>query len=115
MPTSPEAKKRIAKIKRRINNRRTQRRRREQAFLIRWWLWDMLGRVCSCGCGAVVGLEFDHPKGRPYMPRKLNCYARAKAYLADYAAGNLRLMCRSWNARDGALRQWRDRNSNVKA
>jgi hypothetical protein len=101
----PYANKRIRKIKQRIYARRAQRRRREQAFLIRWWLYDSLGKKCAC-CSAEHGLEFDHQKGRKYMPCSMNCLARAKAYLKDYAEGNLRLLCRSCNGRDGAHRRW---------
>lgn len=98
----------IRKLKKRIYNRRLYRRRAENAKLIRWWLWDTMGRVCA-RCGLRHSLEFDHPFGRNWQPRKLNCYARARAYLMDWAEGNLRLLCRSCNGSDGAKRLWEKR------
>ena len=98
--------KQIAKIRRRVWNRRIYARRKEAAWLIRWWLIDIMGAHCAL-CGSVEALELDHyPKPRTWVVRDLNCYARAKHYLADWAAGNLRLLCCHCNKSDGGRKRW---------
>lgn len=75
---------------------RNVRRRRAQ-------LIAFLGGCCA-KCHAREKLEFDHPRGRSWQPRKLSRHNRIARYWADARAGNLRLLCRSCNGRDGAHR-----------
>jgi hypothetical protein len=70
-------------------------------------LVTQLGGRCQI-CGTTMNLEFHHPTGRPYEPRRMGRHNRIAAYYRDAAAGNLGLLCRSCNARDGAQRMLRD-------
>ena len=70
-------------------------------------LMALLGNVCAePGCESWDRLEFDHPYGRNYDIRRLCRWQRMKRYMADYLAGNLRLLCAVHNGRDGARRRW---------
>lgn len=71
-------------------------------------LREKLGNRCAI-CGWKIGLEFDHPHGRSYEPRLLSSHTRIARYELDAAAGNLRLLCRECNARDGGRRGGRGR------
>jgi hypothetical protein len=94
------------KERRRELQRAYDRKKREEAWLIRWWLFDTMGLFCTM-CGAVdVPLQFDHPNGRNWEPNRLNCYVRAKRYLQDWSTGNLRVVCVLCNRIDGANRRW---------
>jgi len=72
------------------------RRRREIYTARRMQLITDLGGRCE-NCGAIEKLEFDHPHGREWTPRKHDVLTRLKKYAADYAAGNLRLLCSHCN------------------
>jgi hypothetical protein len=66
-----------------------------------------LGGVCEDGfCFETERLEFDHPEGRDWEPRRLSRLQRIARYEADAAGGRLRLLCRSHNAIDGNGRRW---------
>ncbi len=107
MRALPATLRELAKVARREREREYHRQlqihRGQQARLIRWWLFNVMGDRCA-KCGAIWPLQLDHPHGRTWEPRKLNCYARAVAYLKDWAAGNLRILCASCNHIDGARR-----------
>lgn len=113
---SPEAKARYSKIRQRVYNRHAQARRRREAANLRRCLRMAMGGVCANPnnnprCTGTRFLEFDHMQGRLWVPSKLNCWARARQYLADWSAGKLRLLCRSCNGSDGAYRGWRKRKA----
>lgn len=71
-------------------------------------LIESMGGACEL-CGVEYDLEFDHPNGREWEPRKLNRWARLAAYRRDLAAGNLRLLCGLCNKIDGGRRAARRR------
>jgi 5-methylcytosine-specific restriction endonuclease McrA len=77
-------------------------------------LIEKLGGACArCGQTAEesgYALEFDHPHGRDWEPRKLNRWSRVVRYERDAEAGRLRLLCKQCNSADGAGRRWRRRN-----
>jgi hypothetical protein len=64
-----------------------------------------LGGVCRL-CGATESLELDHPNGKHWEARKLSPQMRMKQYEEDYENGQLSLLCKSCNARDGALNKF---------
>lgn len=68
-------------------------------------LMRQLGNKCAIEGCENDDLEFDHPLGRSYDIKKLSQWTRVKRYAQDLADGNLRLLCRSHNAADGA--RWR--------
>jgi hypothetical protein len=96
---------------RRERNREAVRRRAKVVAYMREILIDAMGGVCSCGCGTVRHdlLEFDHPHGRKWVANRLSKIRRMQLYVRDFLDGNLRLLCRTSNARDGGRRRW-DRN-----
>jgi hypothetical protein len=101
-----EARKRNRRKIQRRSNLRLAEWRKDQARLIRWWLFDTMGNYCHL-CGITdVPLELDHPNGRSWNPVKLGRYDRARAYLLDWAMGNLRPLCCSCNKTDGSHRRW---------
>lgn len=107
---SPEAKKMLKRVKQRVYNRALQRKRRRRAKAIRQALRQALGGRCAnpkdnARCTRTRYLEFDHKHGRLWQPNKLNCLERALRYVEDFAAGRLRLLCRSCNGSDGAYRR----------
>lgn len=109
---SPEAKKRLKRIRNRVSNRALYRRRKRDSANLRRCLRMAMGGRCANpnnnpNCTGTLYLEFDHPQGRLWAPNKLNCWARARQYLEDWAAGRLRLLCRSCNGQDGAYRRKR--------
>lgn len=96
----------LKRVRNRVYRRTYEKKREEQAWLIRWWLFDIMGNHCSL-CGVTEDLALDHhPEPRKWPCNKLNQYRRAKLYLRDWAAGNLRILCRSCNCRDGAVKRW---------
>lgn len=120
MPLDKDAKKRLKKIKQRVYSRASQRKRRRRAKAIRKALRAALGGHCenpqgNPRCLGTRWLEFDHKHGRLWQPNKLNCLERALKYLEDWAAGRLRLLCRSCNGSDGAARLWKKRKADVAA
>lgn len=76
---------------------RRMARRRRDALVAR------LGGACV-RCHASERLEFDHPRGRSWHPKRVSRWRRIKLYELDADAGNLRLLCRRCNARDGGRR-----------
>jgi len=92
-----------ADVKASARRRRARLRAVEQASLIRWWLFDTMGWCCA-NCGTIANVELDHPHGRNWEPRNCDCVTRAKRYLRDWADGNLRILCRTCNAKDGGRR-----------
>ena len=66
------------------------------------WLIIKLGGKCR-ECGTTENLELDHPNGKTWEAAKLSPQMRIKRYEEDYENGQLDLLCRSCNARDGAL------------
>ncbi len=72
-----------------------------------------LGGKCSNEkCGATMNLEFHHPHGRDWEPRKQNLLQRMRLYWRDHESGRLALLCSPCNGRDGAVRgYWQRRRS----
>ena len=56
-------------------------------------------------CPRTTGLEFDHPQGRSWQPRRTNMMTRMRLYRMALESGRLRLLCRPHNAIDGQRRQ----------
>jgi hypothetical protein len=84
---------------------RIEAARRRVALLV------LLGGICQDGfCFEVERLEFDHLEGRDWEPAALSTLQRIIRYEADAAAGKLRLLCRSHNAKDGSMRRWAKRD-----
>ena len=77
----------------------------ELAWDRRQALIRQLGGKCA-RCGAEDNLEFDHPRGRPWNMGSKNQMSRMTQYQRDADAGNLQLLCKPCNARDGAARRW---------
>lgn len=82
---------------------------RERAYRERRQLIELMGGSCTA-CGddedaSGFSMEFDHPNGRDWTPRRKNRWVRMALYRRDWLAGNLRLLCRRCNARDGARRR----------
>ena len=70
-------------------------------------LISLLGGCCADGfCFETERLEFDHPEGRDWEPRRLSRLQRIARYESDAVAGRLRLLCRAHNAIDGNARRW---------
>jgi hypothetical protein len=67
-------------------------KRRRAALITR------LGGKCI-GCGATQNLQFHHPNGRPWIPRRLARHNRIPICERDAAAGNLQLLCISCHSR----------------
>lgn len=64
-----------------------------------------LCRGCDQVCD-LEDLEIDHPKGRTWYGRKLNCLDRIRRQWREYDRGVcLRALCRGCNAADGANRR----------
>ena len=74
------------------------RKQRERARLIalRNDLMKRLGDRCI-NCGSTENLEFDHPHGREYAPRRISRTKRLRFYREDFEAGNLRILCGACN------------------
>lgn len=87
--------------------RATLAREHRAAKLLRAFLVEALGHRCACCGRRRARWHLDHPKGRTWKVRSLSRLARMRRYLADYLAGNLRLLCHACNERDGAHRRWR--------
>jgi len=65
-----------------------------------------LGGRCA-KCGAVERLEFDHhPEACTWEPQKVSQWIRIARYRREAAKGQLRVLCRSCNAKDGSRRYW---------
>lgn len=66
----------------------------------------VLGAECeTCHERDLDKLEVDHPKGRGYSARGLNSFQRIARYWQEFCKGvDLRVLCRSCNASDGAKR-----------
>ncbi len=75
---------------------------------IRQQLLALLGGKCV-RCGTTSFLEFDHPNGRAYHPRRLSHLQRMRRYRRDAKKGLLRLLCKSHNSIDGANKRWGNR------
>ena len=72
--------------------------------LLRHCLIHVLGGRCE-ECGATERLEVDHKDGAGWSHRRMSSHQRVMRYVAEYRAGiPLRVLCRSCNAKDGALR-----------
>jgi hypothetical protein len=99
-PTLHESKVELRRERTRMRKRATAKRLREQAALIRWWLLQKLGDYCTL-CGSVDRLEFDHPHGRDYELCAISPYQRMQRYLKDWAAGDLRVLCKACNQKLG--------------
>jgi hypothetical protein len=89
----------------RIRKHRECAGRRKKADHIAELLLEAFGWKCA-KCGSDKKLEFDHPKGRDYDPTRMNRYQRMRKYLHDFLEGNLRLLCRKCNAKDGHARRY---------
>lgn len=63
-------------------------------------LVKVLGGACSA-CGSRSKLEFHHPAGRDWEPRKTSRWARIKRYEQEAASGLLAIKCRHCNAVEG--------------
>jgi 5-methylcytosine-specific restriction endonuclease McrA len=74
-----------------------------QACLLRDALRQRLGGKCQ-KCGRKEELEFHHPNGRNWEPRRCNLRQRMRRYWADYRRGNLALWCSPCNSQDGGIR-----------
>jgi 5-methylcytosine-specific restriction endonuclease McrA len=74
--------------------------RQRRAFLMQ----QMGGRCAFCGSSEF--LEFDHMVPRRWVAAAKSRWQRQREYERDDALGELRLLCRSCNGRDGALRRW---------
>jgi hypothetical protein len=61
-----------------------------------------LGGQCRL-CRSTKNLELDHPDGKNWEARKFSPQMRMKRYEEDYENGQLDLLCKSCNCRDGAL------------
>jgi hypothetical protein len=96
---------------RRERNRAAAKRHAQVAAYMREILIEAMGGVCACGCGTVRYdlLEFDHHHGRKWVANRLSKVRRMQRYVRDFLDGNLRLLCRESNRRDGGARRW-DRN-----
>lgn len=73
-----------------------------QAAELREALRQQMGGRCV-KCDAAELLEFHHPRGRTWEPRRCNLRHRMRRYQQDYLRGNLQLLCSTCNGRDGAL------------
>lgn len=65
-------------------------------------LIDAMGGKCQ-RCGSDHRLEFHHPNGRDYDVTRLSRWQRMIRYRGDLASGNLQLLCRACNRRDGGV------------
>jgi hypothetical protein len=61
-----------------------------------------LGGKCQ-KCGSTETLEPDHPNGKTWESRKLSPQMRQKQHEKDFENGELSLLCRSCNGKDGAI------------
>lgn len=66
--------------------------RRRRARAIRDWLIERMGGKCQ-NCPETIALEFHHPWGRVWTPRKVTIYNRMLRYRREYLQGNLILLC----------------------
>lgn len=71
----------------------------------RYDLMQKLGGKCD-KCGSTKKLEFDHPNGRDWQPRKKNRWMRMIIYEREAAEGLLRILCKSCNCKDGGGRRY---------
>jgi 5-methylcytosine-specific restriction endonuclease McrA len=85
--------------RRRYDSKWKYRYKMMRAFLVR-----VMGGHC-CICGTTNNLQFDHPWGSTWMIRDQNARNRALRYFADWRNGNLRLLCRWCNRKDGVHRR----------
>jgi hypothetical protein len=75
----------------------------EIAHAVRDKLRALLGGVCQ-RCRSTEDLQFHHPHGRLWEPRRMNLRHRMRLYQRDYQAGLLELLCRKCNGIDGQVR-----------
>ena len=97
-----------------MGNRRTNNSVRSAYYSRRRLIAEMGGICTSCGDDedtSGFALEFDHPNGRDWTPRKKNRWVRMTLYWRDWRAGNLRLLCKRCNARDGQRFRWPRKDS----
>jgi hypothetical protein len=86
-------------------------RTREKADRLRAEMREKLGGRCQYHAGKKdhcpkrTGLEFDHPEGRSWQPRRTNMMVRMRLYKMALDAGKLGLLCRRHNAIDGNRRR----------
>lgn len=73
-----------------------------QAATLRDELRQRMGGMCV-KCESEDYLEFHHPNGRTWEPRRCNLRHRMRIYHQDFMNGNLQLLCSTCNGRDGAL------------
>jgi hypothetical protein len=83
----------------------------EKARALRGEMRAKLGNRCQWyegkkdQCTRTKNLEFDHPQGRSWQPRRTNMMVRMRLYRMALESGKLRLLCRPHNAIDGQRRQ----------
>jgi hypothetical protein len=100
-----------------MRDRRAEWQRRKLAVywlacLLRDGLRAELGGKCPCG--ATEQLEFHHPHGRDWEPRKKNLLQRMRLYWRDYLRGELSLLCSPCNSKDGGYRGYWQRTKKRK-
>lgn len=64
-----------------------------------------LGGLCAV-CGATDDLEFHHPKGRDWQPRKKSLLQRMRLYWRDHKVHPLTLLCSGCNTKIGSPGFW---------
>jgi hypothetical protein len=62
---------------------------------------DDLGNICG-ECGSLDNLELHHLDGKNWDPVKMSPQMRIKQYELDHSNGQIGLLCKFCNSRDGA-------------